>query len=132
MHNIILIQHLKSFQELSKYPQRLSLTQFSLFFNFRFQSFSITEFIDEIEIVWSLEHFDEFYDEGGWFYSGEVADLVGRTLLESRIFLEFLERDDFDGIFLVGQVVDAEIHFAVAALADDVTEGVVLNHLSFH
>lgn len=56
MHDIVLIQDLKSFQQLFKDPNTLLLTEFGLLFEFVLKGSPIAILIDKIKVVLRLVH----------------------------------------------------------------------------
>ena len=116
MHNVVLVEYLESLQQLCEDLQRLFLREFNLLPDFCFQCFPIAKLIDEVEVVGSLKHLYEPDDVGTLLNLGEVSDLVSRALLESRVLLELLYRDDLDGEILVVESINALIDLAETSL----------------
>lgn len=88
----------------------------------------VAEFVEEVEIVGSLEDFNKFNDVRGLYFR-EHFDFIERALLQFRVLFEFLNVDDFDSDFLLVARVDASVDFAVLALANLLVQGVIFNHL---
>lgn len=59
MHDIILDQHLESFEQISEIAQSPFLAQISILFDQAFQSASIAVLIDKVDIIGCLEYLNK-------------------------------------------------------------------------
>jgi hypothetical protein len=59
----------------------------------------------------------------------QSLNLVHSTFLKFIILMQFLRWNNFDCIFKIGFYIFATIYFSVVTLADDLKQGVVINHL---
>lgn len=128
MHDIVLIEDLKSLKELSKYKKGFFLRKSSLFFKDSLQSSTITVFINKIEIIRSFEHINILNDVFMFFDVGENIDFIDRTLLKLFILFETSDFNNFDSILLGIKFISSSVHFAVCALANYLVKSVVFDN----
>ena len=80
MHDVVLIEHLEGLKQLFEDKQRILLWQLALLIEKSLESAAVAEFVDEVEIVGSLEHVIVFDDVGVGLDVGEDIDLVDSAL----------------------------------------------------
>ena len=128
MHDIVLIEDLKSLKELSKYKKSFFLRKSSLFFKDSLQSSTVTVFVNKIEIIRSFKHINILDDMFMFFDICKNVDLIDSTLLKLFILFETSDFNDFDSILLGIKFISGSVHFTVCTLANYLVKSVVFDN----
>lgn len=118
MHNIILVQDLKSLQQLFKNKQRTLLIQHILLPQHALECSPITVLIDEVKIILSFKHIVVGYDMVVFFNVCQDVDLMHRAFLELFVCLEFFYFDYLHCVFFVVHFVYGPVYFTVGPFSD--------------
>ena len=126
MHNVVLVQNLKGFQQLFEDEKRVWLRELALLGEEILESASIAKLVDKVEVIGSFEHVVVLDDVSVCLDVGQDVDLVHSTLLQLLILFELVYGYHLDSVFFFVRVVDGPVDFAVDTRADLLIKDVVL------
>lgn len=133
MHDVVLVQHLESVDELFEVQERLLFRKYSFLAENALQSAAVAVLINEVEVVGRFEHVDVLDDVFVLFDVGEDVDLVDGALLQLLVLLEATDLDHLHRVLLVVILVYRPVHLPVRPLPDYLVKRVILdnpNHLN--
>lgn len=127
MHDIVLIEDLKSLKELSKYKKGFFLRKSSLFFKDSLQSSTVTVFVNKIEIIRSFEHINILNDMFMFFDVCENIDLIDSTLLKFLVLSKLGNRNDFNSILFFIIVIYCSVNFSIDTWSNRFIKCIILD-----
>ncbi len=127
MHDVVFVEYLEGIDELFEDEEGLLLRDDLVLPEDSFEGATVTELVDEVEVVGSLEHVDVFYYVLVLLDVGQDVDLVDRALLQLLVLLEPPHLDHLHCVLLVVVFIYCPVHLTVRALSDYLVQRVILN-----
>lgn len=118
MHNIVFVEYLEGIDELLEDKQRLLFRDVFILSQDSFERASVTELVDEVEVIGSLEHIDVFYDVFVLLDIGEDVDLVDCALFQFLVLFEPAHLNYLYRILFVIVLIYCSIHLSIGAFSD--------------
>lgn len=129
MHDVILGEYFEGLNHLSEINEGSFLRERSFFLHEFIQCASITEFIDEIEVIDSFKHVNIFDDVGTVLDSRKNVDFVDSTFLKFRYLFELVSVNYFDSHLLFGFHMNGLVDLSIHTLSQLFLHRVVFDYL---
>ncbi len=127
MHDVVFVEYLEGVDELFEDEEGLLFRDVFVLPEHSLEGATVTELVDEVEVVGGFEHVDVLYDVLVLLDVGQDVYLVDRALLQLLILLEPPHLDHLHCVFLVIVFVYCPVHLTVRPLPDYLVESVVLD-----
>lgn len=128
MHDVVLVEHLKSVNELLEDQECLFFWDDAILPEHSLERASVAVLVDEVEVVGGLEHVDVLDDVLVLLDVGEDVDFIDGALLQLFVLLEAPHLDHLHRVLLVVVLVDRPEHLPVRTLPDYLIQRVVFDY----
>ncbi len=127
MHDIVLVKHLKSLDELFEDEQGLLLDNEFILPELGLEGSPVAELIDEVEVVGSLEHVDVLDDMIVFLDISEDVNFIYCAFLQLLVLLEPADLDHLHRVLLSIVLIRRSVDLTVGPFPDYLVEGIVFN-----